>query len=104
MITVFSKEFDEVMDLFEEGSSRLAYIRSLERENRQRQEKGYFYTDKDTDKMFRIFLAGINHGMELNGRKEKNKSCAWLRSNLTRYAALKKPLSKIIQDFQDEIG
>lgn len=38
---------------------------------------------------------------EFGYRKAYEKACAWMRENLTRYAAIKQPMNKIIEDFMN---
>lgn len=48
------------------------------------------------------FVSGYCQGAREQHEIDIEKACAWLRESLTRYAAIKQPMNKIIEDFLSE--
>lgn len=47
-----------------------------------------------------VYERGDVQGAEEQHKIDIEEACDWLRENLTRYAAIKQPMNKIIEDFE----
>lgn len=61
---LFTKEFYEVMEVFEKNAPSLVSFGSqgLNREDKDNWERGYYYSDGNVNNAFKMFLHGYSLG------------------------------------------
>ncbi len=65
---LFTKEFYEIIDVFEKNAKTLVSMGSqgLKREQKESWVKGYYYCDGNVNNAFKMFLHGVSFGKTLN--------------------------------------
>lgn len=65
-----TKEFYELMEMFEKISKNLFYGHIVERENLKNSPTGYFYTDGYVNGMFHAFMEGYQYHKSITNLAE----------------------------------